>query len=46
MQADIAQVADIRHLFSAVINRFGNLDILVNNKGIARSALIAKVSDA
>lgn len=31
VQADISQVADIRHLFQATIDHFGHLDILVNN---------------
>ena len=35
VQADINQPADIRRLFQEIIDRFGHLDIVVNNAGIA-----------
>ena len=35
VQADVAEEADVLALFEAVIDRFGRLDALVNNAGIA-----------
>ncbi|MDF5728372.1 MAG: glucose 1-dehydrogenase [Rhizonema sp. PD38] len=45
VQADISQVADIRHLFQETINKLGQLDILVNNAGIARGGAIVEVTE-
>lgn len=45
IQADIGHISDIRHLFESVIEQFGQLDILVNNAGVARTALVAEVTE-
>lgn len=35
VQADVADLAQIRHLFSVTMETYGRLDILVNNAGVA-----------
>src|SRR5262249_34604663 len=34
VQCDVTQVEDIRHLVAATLERFGRIDILINNAGI------------
>ena len=36
VQADLADLVQIRNLFAVTMERFGRLDILVNNAGVAR----------
>jgi 3-oxoacyl-[acyl-carrier protein] reductase len=44
--ADVTDSAQCEALVSAVVERFGALDVLVNNAGITRDGLIVRMSDA
>ncbi|MDA3935708.1 MAG: SDR family NAD(P)-dependent oxidoreductase, partial [Actinomycetota bacterium] len=44
-QADIADSAACTALVAAVVERFGGLDVVVNNAGIARDGLLVRMSD-
>lgn len=41
VQADVANEADVKHLFTAIRREAGGLDVLVNNAGVARMNLLA-----
>jgi 3-oxoacyl-[acyl-carrier protein] reductase len=45
VQADVRQRADIRRLFQALLQRFGRLDIVVNNAGIFFTKPVADASE-
>lgn len=45
VQADMSFVAEIRHLFQETIDRFGHLDILVNNSGIGAYIPLTDVTE-
>ncbi|MEQ8381623.1 MAG: SDR family oxidoreductase [Coleofasciculus sp. A1-SPW-01] len=38
IQADVSQEADVKAMFSKVLNEFGTIDILVNNSGIQKDS--------
>jgi 3-oxoacyl-[acyl-carrier protein] reductase len=44
--ADLATAAGVESVVARTVERFGGLDILVNNVGLARGATIADTSDA
>ena len=44
-QADIADPEACRELIKAVVERFGGLDVLVNNAGITRDGLVLRMKD-
>jgi 3-oxoacyl-[acyl-carrier protein] reductase len=46
MQADMSQIADIRRLFQAVLDKFGKLDILINNAGTSLFKRLTETSEA
>lgn len=48
VQADVADSAAVTRLFDAAIDRFGRIDVLVNNAGVMPAALphVADTSDA
>jgi len=46
VQADVSQASEVDHLVSAAIARFGKIDILINNAGIARVQPMDEVSEA
>jgi 3-oxoacyl-[acyl-carrier protein] reductase len=45
LQADMSKVNDIRHLFQATVDHFGQLNILVNNAGLAIYKPVVDVSE-
>ncbi|HEX7001305.1 MAG TPA: 3-oxoacyl-[acyl-carrier-protein] reductase [Trueperaceae bacterium] len=44
-QADVAEPAACQELIKAVVDRFGGLDVLVNNAGITRDGLALRMKD-
>jgi len=42
--ADVADESDVEALFEAVIDRFGHVDVVINNAGINRDALLVQTS--
>jgi 3-oxoacyl-[acyl-carrier protein] reductase len=46
VQADVSQASEVDRLVSATIARFGKIDILINNAGIARVQPMDEVSEA
>jgi 3-oxoacyl-[acyl-carrier protein] reductase len=44
--ADLTTPAGVEQVFASLLSRFGGIDILVNNLGLARGAGIADTSDA
>ncbi|MHB8830008.1 MAG: 3-oxoacyl-ACP reductase family protein [Syntrophales bacterium] len=45
VKADIASKADVDNLFAATRERFGRLDVLVNNAGFTRPAMLLKMTE-
>jgi NAD(P)-dependent dehydrogenase (short-subunit alcohol dehydrogenase family) len=45
LRADVSQATDVKQLMDAVAARFGKLDVLVNNAGIAPAAPIAEMTE-
>src|SRR3990172_8107869 len=45
IQADVAKVEDANNLIKTAIDKFGKLDILINNAGITRDMLIMMMSE-
>ena len=43
--ANVADPAQVEALFAAVLNRFGHVDVLVNNAGINRDGLLIRMKD-
>ncbi|GAB4295219.1 MAG: 3-oxoacyl-[acyl-carrier-protein] reductase [Desulfuromonadia bacterium] len=43
--ADIARPEDVERLFDTVTERFGRVDILINNAGITRDSLLMRMKD-
>jgi len=41
LATDVTQRADLEQLVAAAVERFGRLDVLVSNAGIARTGLVA-----
>ncbi len=46
MQADVSQEADANRLIKTAIDSYGKIDILINNAGTTRDALIMRMSAA
>lgn len=46
VQADVALAAEVERMVTQVLNRFGRLDILVNNATIHRGRLVHKLPEA
>ena len=44
VQANVAEEADVKHLFAQTIDRFGRVDVLVNNAGVYGATPIAEVT--
>ncbi|SFM40514.1 short chain dehydrogenase [Paenibacillus sp. 1_12] len=45
IQADVSKVSEVEALFSETLERFGRVDILINNAGIMENNVIADVSE-
>jgi 3-oxoacyl-[acyl-carrier protein] reductase len=45
IQADVAVADDVDRLMGAVTEKFGRIDVLVNNAGIARDRLLLRMKD-
>ncbi|MCF8062101.1 MAG: 3-oxoacyl-ACP reductase FabG [Deltaproteobacteria bacterium] len=45
VKADVAVKADAENLIQAAVERFGRLDVLVNNAGFTRPALLVKMTE-
>ena len=45
MRADVSRVADVVRLFDATLERFGRLNILVNNAGVILYKLLADTTE-
>src|SRR4051812_16452232 len=43
IQADISMGEEVERLFKAVVERYGRLDVLVNNAGITRDTLLLRM---
>jgi NAD(P)-dependent dehydrogenase (short-subunit alcohol dehydrogenase family) len=43
---DVSSVADVRHLFKETVNRFGDVDILINNAGIGIAKPLVDYTEA
>jgi 3-oxoacyl-[acyl-carrier protein] reductase len=46
LQADVSVAAQVDQLFSATLERFGRLDLLVNNAGITRDGLLLRMDES
>jgi len=44
VQGDVSKEADVRRMFAAVIERFGTLDVLVNNAGLQRDVALEEMT--
>lgn len=44
-KADVSNPEDVKAFFELVMNEFGRIDVLVNNAGITKDALIIKMSE-
>jgi 3-oxoacyl-[acyl-carrier protein] reductase len=44
--ADVSKTEDCERLISTAVTEFGKIDVLVNNAGITRDGLLARMSDA
>lgn len=43
LQADVAQAEQVEAMFSTVMEKYGRVDVLVNNAGIARDTLLLRM---
>ncbi len=44
VKADVSKQADVKRLFKVTVQKFGTVDILINNAGIARSTDFMKIA--
>jgi 3-oxoacyl-[acyl-carrier protein] reductase len=45
VRTDVAHINDVERLVEAIMERFGQIDILINNAGIARDKLILRMTE-
>ncbi len=43
--ADVSSSEDVTKMVEAVVNKFGRIDILINNAGVTRDGLVMRMSD-
>src|SRR5258708_15978199 len=46
VQADVAKLADVDTLYAEVLQKLGNIDVLVVNAGVAKLAALAATSES
>jgi len=46
VQADVSKEEDVKKLANTVLERFGKLDILINNAGITKDGLLVKMKES
>src|SRR5262245_59898481 len=46
VQADVSQVADLQNLIHAAVQRFGHVDIMVNNAGVETRTSVLETTEA
>ncbi|MDZ7264491.1 MAG: 3-oxoacyl-[acyl-carrier-protein] reductase [candidate division KSB1 bacterium] len=46
LKVDVTKIADVEHLFEETMQRWGRVDVLVNNAGITRDNLLIRMSEA
>lgn len=44
VKVDVSDADSVRHMVEAVVERFGTLDILINNAGITRDSMLSKMT--
>ena len=45
LKADVSNSAGVEEMFQAIIDKFGKIDILINNAGITRDGLLIRMKD-
>ncbi|MBN1354618.1 MAG: 3-oxoacyl-[acyl-carrier-protein] reductase [Candidatus Omnitrophica bacterium] len=45
-KVDVTSMEDIQHFIQKVLDKFGKIDILINNAGITRDGLLVRMADA
>jgi 3-oxoacyl-[acyl-carrier protein] reductase len=45
VRTNVADINDVEHMVEAIMERFGQIDILINNAGIARDKLILRMTE-
>ncbi|MCY0886904.1 MAG: 3-oxoacyl-[acyl-carrier-protein] reductase [Alicyclobacillaceae bacterium] len=46
VQANVRQVSEVERLVQCVLERFGRIDVLVNNAGVTRDGLLVRMKDS
>jgi 3-oxoacyl-[acyl-carrier protein] reductase len=44
VKTDVSRIADVENLFAKAVEKFGSVDIVVNNAGVTRPALLHKMT--
>jgi 3-oxoacyl-[acyl-carrier protein] reductase len=46
LAGDVSQASDVDRLFAAAVERFGSVDILINNAGVTRDMLLLRMGES